>query len=273
MMKTEKSKHKLQRPHWSCGIDGMSSRLKKMQRILIASDFDGTLSPIVERPSEAFLPIAVEHVLKELASHHPRISLAFVSGREISDLTSRVAISEESIFAGNHGLEISGDGRTWIHPMVVESRRHLENLLTDLDERFGGVPGIELEDKGLSVTLHYRRMLPERLPLLHSAIESLVLPIEIRRHEGKKVFEFRPRIEWNKGSALRQIARQLEIPLEAVVFLGDDVTDEDAFEELGPKGMTVHVGSESAPSRAAFNASDPADVARFLRALLGALPT
>ena len=83
--------------------------------------------------------------------------------------------------------------------------------------------------------------------------------------------KFRPAVDWNKGRAIRQIAADLKIPHEAVVFLGDDVTDEDAFRELGPASTTIHVGSAVSPSLAQLNAGTPCDVAEFLRAISGGL--
>lgn len=259
------------RPHWRGGIDAIVAKLESHPQILIASDFDGTLSPIAERPAEAVLASAAREVLDELARLHPRVSLAFISGRCLRDLVDRIGSGWEAIFAGNHGLEISGAGLDWVHPSVAANRTHLDQLLADFETRFFGIPGIELEDKELSVTLHYRRMIPEWIPLLNETLDSLPLPAELRRHEGKMVFEFRPAVEWNKGCAIRQIAAHLKIPHEAVIFLGDDVTDEDAFRELGAESTTVHVGSPFVPSLARLNAETPDDVAGFLREISDAL--
>lgn len=259
------------RPHWSESITSTIAALEKHPRIMIASDFDGTLSPIVERPEDAILAASVRMILEELASLHPRVCLTFVSGRSLDDLTQRVKVGGEPVFAGNHGLEINCEGTAWVHPAVKTVRVHLDELLACFEARFAGIPGIELEDKGHSVTLHYRRMNPDWLPLLNETLESIPLPDALRRHEGKMVHEFRPAIDWNKGLAIRQIAASLHIPHEAVVFLGDDITDEDAFREVGPGSTTVHVGEPSKPSLARLNADDPDDVARFLSALLEAL--
>ncbi len=266
-MTAEAISHATARPHWRDEIDAILTKLKCHPQILIASDFDGTLSPIVERPEEAQLAEANRDALDELGRLHPRVRLAFLSGRSLNDLIGRVGTRREAVFAGNHGLEISGGGLDWTHPSAAASRPHLDQLLTDFDTRFVGIPGIELEDKGLSVTLHHRRMFPEWIPLLNEVLDSLSLPAELRRHEGKMVFEFRPAVDWNKGLAIRRIAAHLKIPHEAVIFVGDDVTDEDAFRELGPSATTVHVGSASTPSLAALNAESPDDVAGFLMAI------
>lgn len=255
------------RPHWSEEIGNIISTLGRHRQILVASDFDGTLSPIVERPEEAVLSPAIRPVLDDLAGAHPEFRLAFLSGRSLEDLTRRIETGGKPVFAGNHGLQIQGSGMDWTHPAVAAARPHLERLLVDLDHWFSGVPGIEIEDKGLSVTLHHRRMIPEWLPLLNEALDSISLPGELRRHEGKMVHEFRPAVDWNKGRAMLRIASHLGIPAGAVVFLGDDATDEDAFRELGVSSTSVHVGDEFKPSFARFNARSPEDVADFLRAI------
>jgi len=86
-------------------------------------------------------------------------------------------------------------------------------------------------------------------------------------HHFTAASEFRPQVEWNKGFAMRRIVRRINLSEDAVVFLGDDATDEDVFRELGSTAITVHVGSATAPSHARLNAHDPADAVLFLDAL------
>lgn len=270
-MRVEPEKRTVVRPHWAERIGAITAGISGLPRVLLASDFDGTLAPIVDRPEEASLPAATLEVLDQFAGLHPKVELAFLSGRELGDLRSRIRLPEKVVFAGNHGLEIRSDGRTWIHPEVQAMRPVLDKLLVDLEEAFGEIPGLEIEDKGLSLTLHYRRVFPGSLTLLCSSIEAFPLPKGIRRHGGKMVFEFRPEVAWNKGKAIRQIATGLGIGLDAVIFLGDDLTDEDVFRILPCEAPTVHVGAEDKPSLARFNAENPADAAGFLEALLPVL--
>lgn len=254
-------------PHWTNQLATLTERFGNAERILLATDFDGTLAPIVNRPSEATLSDNTVEILTDLARLHPRVQLAFLSGRSLSDLKTRVGMIPSATLAGNHGLEISSGGREWIHPSVAGIRSDLDSLLAILKSKFSEFPGVELEDKGLSLTLHYRRINPERSRDLLSAIESLQPPDTIRRHDGKMVIEYRPNIHWNKGTALRKIAGDLEVSYESVVYLGDDITDEDAFRELYANGTTIHVGGGSW-SCARLHATDPGDVARFLGTLV-----
>jgi trehalose-phosphatase len=256
------------RPHWSERLGELTPQVTRHSRILVASDFDGTLSPLVDHPGEAVLCPEAPAVLARLAAMHPHVMLAFLSGRSLADLASRLGPAmDHAILAGNHGLEIRGAHLDWIHPSAFTARPDLEGLIKRLATGIGDFAGVELEDKGASLTLHYRRMDARELPKLRAIVDALALPDEVRMHEGKKVFEFRPQVEWNKGYAMRRILTGIDLSDDAVVFLGDDATDEDVFRELGPTAITVHVGSASVPSHARLNANDPADAVHFLDVL------
>lgn len=256
------------RPHWTGHLGALRAQITRHSRILVASDFDGTLSPLVDHPGEAVLCPEAPAVLARLAAMHPRVMLAFLSGRSLADLASRLGPAvEHAILAGNHGLELRGAHLDWIHPSAFTARPCLERLIAQLAPGVKDFAGVELEDKGASLTLHYRRMDVALFPRLRTVVATLTLPDQVRMHEGKKVFEFRPQVEWNKGYAMRRILRSIDLSDDAVVFLGDDATDEDVFRELGPTAITVHVGSATASSHARLNAHDPADAIHFLDAL------
>lgn len=260
------------RPHWNECLRELRTRLAHLPQLLVASDFDGTLAPLVDRPARAALSPESRQVLVNLAARHPRVRLAFLSGRSLADLEPRLGIGlEQTILAGNHGLELRGAGLNWIHPASIAARPHLESLAAQLHQNLDHIAGVEVEDKGASLTLHYRRMLESSIPMLRTIVEGLVLPVDLRMHEGKMAFEFRPRVEWNKGSAMRRILQRLNLTDEATVFLGDDATDEDVFCELETTAITVYVGSPSDASHARFNADDPADAVRFLNVLTSCL--
>jgi trehalose-phosphatase len=240
--------------------------------MLVASDFDGTLSQLVDHPGEAVLLPEAPAVLAKLAAMQPQVKLAFLSGRSLADLASRLGpVADSAILAGNHGLELLGAHLDWIHRSAFTARPHLKGLMELLSLSIGELAGVELEDKGASFTLHYRRMETIDFPKLRAIVEALALPDQVRMHEGKKVFEFRPQVEWNKGYAIRRIVRRINLSCDAVVFLGDDATDEDVFRELGPNAFTIHVGSATAPSCAWLNAHDPADAILFLDTLASIL--
>lgn len=259
-------------PHWTEHLELLRARLKRLPRLLVASDFDGTLSPLVDHPGDAVPHPAAVAVLEDLANLYPRVRLAILSGRAIDDLAARLGVAAGSVLlSGNHGLEMRGAGLDWIHPVVAMARPHLEELAAQLRRAVGELPGAEVEDKGSSLTVHYRRVDPADLPAFHAAIDQVSTPDCLRRRPGKKIVEFRPRVEWNKGSALRRILQRLGIPSSAAIYLGDDVTDADVFIELKDTGMTVQVGPPSAANPAALHARDVSDAIQFLRTVITVL--
>ena len=265
---TAPSQESSTRPHWTAQLAGLQAQIRRHSRVLVASDFDGTISPLVDHPGDAVLSPEAPAVLARLAAKQPRVRLAFLSGRSLADLASRLGpLAENAILAGNHGLELRGAHLGWIHPSAFTARPHLDGLIAQLAPSLVDIAGVEIEDKGASLTLHYRRMEETDQPRLRAILDMLALPDQIMMHEGKKVFEFRPQVEWNKGFAMRRILRRIDLSQDAVVFLGDDATDEDVFRELGPTAITVHVGRATAPSHAQLNAHDPADAVHFLDAL------
>jgi len=253
------------RPHWSECIEEIRERVRGLPRVLVASDFDGTLSPIVDHPAAAVLEPTAPAVLDRLAALHPRVRLAFLSGRSLEDLAPRLGhVGRNAILGGNHGLELRGPDFFWTHPCRGETRALLHRMLPQLRRIQESLAGVEIEDKDASVTLHYRRMDGNDTPALLEMLDRIHIPDQIRLHEGKKVFEFRPHVDWHKGSAIRKIADHLSIDDHAIIFLGDDVTDEDAFKELSQEAFTIRVGPASEPSAARISADDPADAVRFL---------
>lgn len=256
------------RPHWSECLTDLRARLTGLPMMLVASDFDGTLSTLVDHPAEAVLEPGAVQVLEELAGLNQRLRLAVLSGRRLADLVGRLPFDlTHVLLAGNHGLEILADGVSWLHPASTAARPHLEQLAECLRQRLGHLVGCELEDKGASLSLHYRRLPDADHTALRATVEALQLPRELRRHAGKLVFEFRPRVEWHKGYAIRRIIRQLGLPDSAVIYLGDDLTDEDVFRSLESTATTIHVGFATNRSAARFAARDPADVVEFLKAV------
>jgi trehalose-phosphatase len=257
------------RPHWRQCLPELHERLARSPRLLVASDFDGTLAALVDQPAAAELSPGAPEVLARLAELHPRVRLAFLSGRRLADLAGRLPSGlTHAMLAGNHGLEMLTEGIPWHHPASAAARPHLEELTGCLEPHLARFPGCEVEDKGASLTLHYRRLAAAARAELRAMIGMLELPDELCLREGKMVFEFRPRVEWHKGFAMRHIIRQLGLADSEVVFLGDDQTDEDVFRELDPAALTIHVGPAGKVSAARFNARDPLDAVDFLRALV-----
>ncbi len=215
--------------------------LRAAPKILLFLDFDGTLAPIVEDPSLARLPAGTREALARFASDS-RFSLAIISGRALADLRLRVGL-ENLIYAGNHGLEISGPGMEFIEPTAAERLKALGELSRHLRVRLHHIPGVEVENKVLSASVHFRRAPAASLPEIRQAVVDAVVfednPFQIT--EGRKVLEIRPRVGWDKGRAVRWIQQTSQQPDALPLYIGDDSTDEDAFLAL-PQGLTINVG-------------------------------
>ena len=253
-------------PDW---LGELESRARGAGPLLVLLDFDGTLAPIAERPGGAALPADTRRCLQRL-SVSPRVALGVISGRGIEDLRRRVAI-EGLIYAGNHGMEIRGRGLSFIEPGADASRAALHDLVTRIREELSVHPGVEVEDKGLTASVHYRGAGGDSLGSVRGVVERVVResPSGFRWSEGRMVYELRPDVEWNKGSAVDWLRRRLGVPAERTVFIGDDATDEDAFRVLG-HGITIRVGP-GARSLARYHLRDPAQVTELLGWLLGVM--
>lgn len=234
-------------------------------RILLLLDFDGTLAPIAAAPRDARLPEATRNVLKRLL-RHPRIGVSAVSGRPAQELKRLIGLQHVA-YCGLHGLEFLRGARLKQAKQPTAYRRILAELKTSLSNLLTPIPGVLIEDKGPTFAVHYRRTPSRRVgDVKRLFARTLALPRQrgqVRVIAGKKVFEITPPALFGKGHAVESILRQnTERPFVAV-YIGDDVTDEDAFAALAGKGVTVRVGN-SRHTRARYYLKDPDEVREFL---------
>lgn len=223
--------------------------------MLVALDFDGTLAPIVERPEDAALLDALTEPLGRLVARSDTV-VAIVSGRGLADVRSRVGLPE-LFYAGNHGFEIEGPGVDRIHPAAAEARPALEASIAGLEASFADEPGVQIEDKDHTLSIHYRRADRDGAgDRVRAAVEEHCKRPGLRVTEGKKVFEVRPDVEWHKGKAteflldaLSQGRAGARLP---AIFIGDDRTDEDAFEVVRDRGGGIVVGDPPPPDTRAL---------------------
>jgi len=248
-------------------LDEIRQTAGNARRILLLLDFDGTLAPIVESPGLAKLPEQTRSLIIKL-NQEPRVTVAIISGRALSDLRQRIGL--DLIYAGNHGLEIEGPGLHFQAPDLSHARLALDKAASDLAVRLQSVDGVLIENKGASLSIHYRRAAPSSIPVILSAVESACAPYAhlVELHHGKKVFEVRPNVKWNKGTAAQWILRQLGDEGILPVCIGDDKTDEDIFRAL-PASISIKVGDGPTAARYRVSSSDQVrDVLQEIYALV-----
>jgi len=222
----------------------IASSIRKAPHVLLSLDFDGTLAPIHQNPGAASMPAESRRALKTLEAGK-RSSVAIISGRALPDLRERVRM-EEIIYAGNHGLEITGPGLHFIEPTAALRVEALEELARHLQVRLRHIPGVEVESKVFTASIHFRRASASRMEEVHNTVQDALAPVVslFQVTQGLKIFEIRPRVNWNKGLAVRWIQQALGRRDALSIYLGDDVSDEDAFATL-KEGITVSVGQAS----------------------------
>lgn len=240
------------------------------QQLAIFLDYDGTLTPIVERPEDAYLSGSMKAALQALARQH---KVAIVSGRGLDDVRQRVGI-DALYYAGSHGFEIVDPGGS--HHSYGPAQTFLSDLAAaehTLHERLADITGAQVERKRFAVAIHYRRANEGDA----RTIETIVNDVQhanrrLRLTGGKKVFELRPDLDWHKGTALSWLLELMGLQRDGVLpmYIGDDVTDEDAFAVLRHNGVGILVADATEPTQATqatYQLADTEAVRAFLLTL------
>ena len=235
-------------------------------RLALFLDYDGTLAPIVGHASQARLSTGMhEALLACLAREDTEVTI--VSGRALPDLRSRLALPGLG-YAANHGLEIEGPGLArFAHPDLAcfeERARALAGALHEIDE-----PGVWLEEKGASLSLHYREAPPGARDRIAERAREMIGRAGFQAREALCAVEARPPSGWDKGRAVFHVLRARHGPEwpehVGVVYVGDDETDEDAFRALSGLASTFRVGPADRPTAARRRLPDPEAVETMLR--------
>jgi trehalose-phosphatase len=245
-------------------IERIGSRLDSSPLALLL-DVDGTLAPIAATPAQAQVPPATRFVLERLVQL-PGVVIALVSGRAATD-AAKVAAVPGAWVIGNHGYELmSPDGMIAVWPAAADfeaSMAEAARLLTPVEM----IEGALLENKRWTISVHYRNVKSGAAELEHR-VRAVAADLGLRVTDGKKVIEVRPPIDVDKGTAALTFALRHEaVPSGAVLYAGDDRTDEDAFRALRPTGLavTVRIGADDAPDTAAeITLPSPAELHELL---------
>jgi trehalose-phosphatase len=229
--------------------------------ILLAADFDGTLCPVCESPSNVVVPKMILESLRQL-SNSPHIAIAVISGRALDDLMRRLPLPV--VLAGNHGLAIRGPafqfehaGARLLRPKLVEACGQLTRIIVRWK-------GAWVEEKALTAAVHYRKVDRDARYALIRTVRQCMASYDglFGMRAGREAIEIHPRVAWDKGTCVRWIKQRLRMEGSFCVCIGDDPTDESMF-EANVNQMNIKVGTIGR-SAAGFQVADVYEVAALL---------
>lgn len=239
----------------------ISGRVDQADRLLLMLDFDGTLAPIVARPSDARIPDSALPALRKL-QHSPDVNLAIVSGRGARDVRELAGLAHAHYFGG-HGRERIRPGGAEVEASPA-GRSEIRMLCQRLEGELDDIAGFQVEDKGLAAAAHFRNVDPEHWPRVERVVRQAAASGSLRVSPGKLVYDITPDDGVDKGTATLGLLRELGgLP----IYFGDDTTDETAFAALPADAITVFVGPAASNSKARFRVHSPAEVHRALAKL------
>jgi trehalose 6-phosphate phosphatase len=244
------------------------ARRLQSRRVTAFLDYDGTLTPIVDRPEHALLSEDMRRTVGALADRCP---VAIISGRDRADVQRLVQI-DTIVYAGSHGFDIVGpQGMQTRYEHGTDFVPILDRTEQELRQRLAAVKGVLVEHKKFCIAIHVRGLDQAD----EGAVEAIVDDVlaghpELRKGYGKKVFELQPGLDWHKGHAVRWVLHALGLdgPDVLPLYIGDDRTDENAFKALRERGIGIVVAESSRPTWASYLLKNPGEVHLFLRQLL-----
>ncbi len=238
------------------------------KRMAVFLDYDGTLTPIVETPDRAVLSEEMREAVVRLSLRCP---VGIISGRDLEDVRDKVRI-DSVVYAGSHGFDIAGPEALVIQNQVGEEfLPHLDRAEGALTRKLGSVRGLLIERKKFAVAVHYRLVDSEQVQDVERVVDEVAAAHpELRKSYGKKIFELQPRMDWHKGKALLSLLHALKLEGGDVLpfYIGDDVTDEDAFRVLKERGIGIVIRRRPYDTAASYSLKNPDEVRAFLLRLI-----
>jgi trehalose 6-phosphate phosphatase len=245
------------------------------KRVAVFLDYDGTLTPIVDRPEDAIISESMREVVRGLSR---RCTVCVVSGRDRPVVQQLMGV-DDLVVAGSHGFDIwSPEGGAIEREEGTNFAGLLSRVTTTVRNRVASVEGALVEPKKSSVAVHYRLVAEHERPKIGAIVDDVLAaePDALRVTPGKMVYEIQPKIDWDKGKAVLYLLEALGLDGEDVLplYVGDDNTDEHAFQALSGKGIGILVADPADPeiagrgTAAEYILGDTQEVERFLDALV-----
>lgn len=257
-------------PSWP----SLADRVAAASTLLLFLDYDGTLVPLADHPSHARLSAGTKRLLQRLAKC-PGVWVMLVSGRALGELRRLVSL-RGLCYVGNHGLELRDPQIRYVNPAAQAARPVLRRLAQELTQALRTVRGAWVENKELTLSVHYRDVAPDETVRVKNVFYAVLQPYQAKRQvrvtTGHCVFEVRPPVRWTKATMVSWLlTRRLATANGSrvlPVYIGDDLTDEDAFEALRGQGVTVAVGPSTPLTQARYYVETPQEVRRLLQRVL-----
>jgi trehalose-phosphatase len=253
----------------------ISKKIESCRHLLLLSDFDGTLCKIADRPSGVKLSKKVKSSLKKLKSH-PKITVGIVSGRPLKSIKEYIGL-RQIFYVGNHGLQIDyvnlkGKSALYVLPEAKKTLALIKEIAHKLKQRLKSIKGVIVEDKKYTLSLHYRLVKDKEKHKVKAIFNNIIRPYKKKKKvkvtSGKKVYEVRPPIDWDKGKAVLKLKKKINAKINikdlVTIYLGDDATDEDAFNVLSSKDIGIFIGSKR-QSKADYKIESVSKVPQFLK--------
>ncbi|OGC80978.1 MAG: trehalose-phosphatase [candidate division Zixibacteria bacterium RBG_16_43_9] len=249
-------------------LRGLEEKIRKAQRVFLFLDYDGTLTSIQNTPDLALLSSSTRRTLQSLSSL-PQMILTVISGRTLSEIQKLIGLDNVN-YVGNHGLEMKVKSHKYVINQHKKIRKKISLFCQRIKRKTHWFSGVLVENKGLSASIHYRLAKEDCVPELKKIVSATIYPFKrsYELRDGKKVLEIRPKTKRNKGWAVNEIIHRYNSKRKTYslyFYLGDDLTDEDAFQLVNSKrGYSIRVDKRKEPSNAHHYLKGPKEVRLFL---------
>ena len=228
-------------------------------------DYDGTLTPIVEDYKAAFLSEEMRDQIRSFSKIHP---VAIITGRDLQDIKELVKL-DELHYAGSHGFELVGpDGFLFENEEAKKLLKKITQAADRIKKAASTIEGVKFERKKFALAVHYRQVSDHQVSKVKKIVYDIISQYpEIKSGKGKKVIELKPNLNWHKGKSLRilldrMVKRTAKNPF--IFYIGDDITDEDAFFEILDDGIGILVGDHGQKTFAGYHLKNVDEVRTFL---------